>query len=178
MGYIIFTIAKAVWVMQSFNRLKVPVIGIAKMIPLFFSTKMKPKHITDASLQNIMVNSLLNELISPNMSNLNSLYFYYMYFICHSCWNLLGKIIEGINCKHSPYLIIWHDSVDLVSCIVFLDLSGWKKCEKSPRHSKTWQVNHSNLCPQCVCTYFMHLMGICFIFFSFCNLHSINWMHN
>lgn len=39
MGYIIFTIAKAVWVMQSFNRLKVPVIGIAKMIPFFSQQK-------------------------------------------------------------------------------------------------------------------------------------------
>lgn len=83
---------------------------------------------------------LPHELIPPSVSALSSLCFCCL--ICHSCWDLLSKIIHGINSECS--LIWWFDmTVDLVSCIVFLDLSDWKNRKKSPRQLKNWQVNQS-----------------------------------
>lgn len=103
---------------------------------------------------------LPHELIPPSVSALSTLCFCCL--ICHSCWDLLSKIIHGINSECS--LIWWFDmTVDLVSCIVFLDLSGWKnrkKARDSLRIDK-W----TNPCPLCMCIYFTHLMG--FFFFLF-----------
>lgn len=147
------------------------------MMPLFFSKQEKPKNVTDVSRWNTTLSSLLNGFISPNISALSSLYF--CYFICHSCWNLLSKIIHGINHKHSD-LIIWPDSLDLVSCIVFLDLSGWqnmKKALESLRVDK-WTVTIYTLfaCASTSCNSqegFFSLVFCCWFLTSFCQPNAL-----
>jgi len=69
----------------SFNRIKVPVIGMAKMMPLFFSTQKKPKNITDVSHGSITLSRVFS--MSSSLP---------IYQLSAACISILFVTVAGI----------------------------------------------------------------------------------